>query len=169
MHTLHDTRNGSHKHISVVRCINRLLNTRVLRAIFALHGMSELDYERVVDKSVWSGGDLEVYRDAEFGALRGMLDSVNERGEVVAPNSSEHDRMVAWWDQSRYDGFVHMSQRAAWTTEALGCALATLETSGGTATVVEAVADQAHESIALALSQAGAQGHTGPTEKVGIL
>ena len=55
------------------------------------------------------------------------------------------------------------------TTEALGCALATLEIEGSTITVVEAVADQVHDSIALALSQISAHGHTGHTDKAGIL
>jgi hypothetical protein len=169
MHASHEKNTGSHKHVSVIRCVNRLLNARVLRAIFALHGISDLHYERVVDKSLWSEGDLEVYRNAEFGALRDMLDSVDEGDDVVTPSSEQHDLMVAWWGQSRYDGFVHMSQRAAWTTEALGCALATLEIEGSTITVVEAVADQVHDSIALALSQISAQGHTGHTDKAGIL
>ena len=38
----------------LVRCIHRLINTRVLRASFALAGFSDIQYSRVSNKEDWS-------------------------------------------------------------------------------------------------------------------
>ena len=137
----------------------------------SLYGLSDLDHERVVDKALWSEDDLATYTDSEFEALRGKPIANDSSVEVVDVSNSEHGRVSAWWEgqghvgeggQSKYDAFAHMSQRAGWTIEALGCALVTLEIGGNMSTIVETVANQVYEAVALALSQANCTETHGP-------
>ena len=138
------------KKLSIVRCLHRLVNTRVMRAMVALSGAGDFDRANVLAPGDWGAAALQEFRDAESAALTNHLS-----GEEPL-----YDGAPDWWEacgpggtRSRNTGFPHMSQRALWTTSALQCALGPVGTAeGAPRSLVEGVARHVQDSLVAALS-----------------
>jgi len=135
---------------SIVRCIHRLVNTRVMRAMLALAGVSDFDRSRVLEPQDWDAAALEEFREAELFALEDHFS-----GEEAGYRGHQGD----WWaasgpggGRSRQAGFPHMSQRPLWTTSALQCALGPIGTvDGAPRSLVEGVARHVQDCLLAAL------------------
>ena len=138
------------KKLSIVRCLHRLINTRVMRAMLALAGAGDFDTANVVGLSDWDLVAPEEFRGAELTALRKHFTGEEARS-VQGPD---------WWAapgpggrRSRQAGFPHMSQRPLWTTGALQCALGPIGTADGAPrSLVEGVARHVQQCLQTAIA-----------------
>ena len=148
-----DITKREHNYECVERCINRLLNTRLMRAMLALGGHS--DFTRTdIDDGGWTEERLGEFRRKELKALeRGLHESSNTTGQTRDP--------YQWWmsqgpgfqedRRTRIERFPHMSQRVMWSAAAFECVLAPV--GGGAETMVDLVADTVESCLRSALEE----------------
>ena len=148
-----DITKREHNYECVERCINRLLNTRLMRAMLALGGHS--DFTRTdIDDGGWTEERLGEFRRKGLKALgRGLHESSNTTGQTRDP--------YQWWvsqgpgfqedRRTRIERFPHMSQRAMWSAAAFECVLAPV--GGGAETMVDLVADTVEGCLRGALEE----------------
>ena len=114
----------------LVRCIHRLINTRVMRASLALSGLSDVQYDRVSNKEMWSNAKVAEWRDLEMSHTMGQQSSKAGRG---------------WWSEktgssknvTKQQTFPHMSQRSMWSAAMFAAVLEDLQM----------VEDQVYENV----------------------
>jgi hypothetical protein len=103
----------------LIRCIHRLINTRVLRASLAISGISDIQYDRVDDKADWPKSRVLRWREQE-----------------LAMTANEHDTEYdGWWSQrtgaanamTNRQTFPHMSQRCMWSAPIMLAVLSEME------------------------------------------
>lgn len=118
---------------ALVRCVHRLVNTRLLRGAMALLGCSQVEHSRVVqseedhdeedeeddeeEDEQWSLNDIAVWQERELKEAQRYL-------AIDGALEQEHQN-EEWWtaaeddEYSRSQCFPHISQRAMWSKEAL--------------------------------------------------
>lgn len=154
-----DPNTPSHNYECVERCINRLLNTRLMRAMLALGGQSDFTDDHVdhaADGISWTPGLLQDFRTKELEAVAGGLrESTNTTGQTRDPPE--------WWNsqgprfandnRTRLDRFPHMSQRVMWSATAFDCLLAPVGGRDGSETMVDLVAENVENCLENALAR----------------
>ena len=154
-----DPNTPSHNYECVERCINRLLNTRLMRAMLALGGHSDFTDEHVdhgADGISWTPGLLQDFRTKELEAVTdGLRESTNTTGQ---PRDTPE-----WWNskgprfandnRTRLDRFPHMSQRVMWSATAFDCLLAPVGGPDGSETMVDLVAENVENCLEIALAR----------------
>ena len=150
-----DITKREHNYECVERCINRLLNTRLMRAMLALGGHSDFTKTDIDDGDPrWTEERLGEFRRKELKALeRGLHESSNTTGQTRDP--------YQWWmsqgpgfqedRRTRMQRFPHMSQRVMWSAAAFECVLAPV--GGGAETMVDLVADTVESCLRSALEE----------------
>lgn len=90
----------------LIRCIHRIINTRVLRASMAMCGFSDVQRDRIAQgQSDWTIEGIEKWKRDELDLMIRVF-----RSEAAS---------MSWWEQrngsaTRQHIFPHMSQRAMW-------------------------------------------------------
>ena len=152
----------NHNYECVERCINRLLNTRLMRAMLALAGHNDFTDAHVEPDGggiPWTSGLLQDFRERELDALQdGLRESSKTTGQTRDP--------ITWWNsngprlpgpihdnRSRLDRFPHMSQRVMWSAAAFDCVLAPVGGGDGTETMVDLVAENVEYCLRKALEE----------------
>ena len=152
------------RRIALVRCVHRLVNTRLLRGSLALVGVSPAIYERQDDPQKWTDDEITEWRQMEESALVSAL--ATTAGDDIQQGDSRMHESKEWWLASghgatgrddiyqRKEVFPHMSQRAMWSRAALeaatGMMLADSNGNGEGATVVELARDHILEDLVAA-------------------
>ena len=145
------------RRIAILRCVHRLVNTRLLRGALALVGVSDYSPDQVCDRDQWTDADLATWKAHEQTALGRALEY------DAGPGTESSD----WWgaageehtgrsdDHARSDCFPHFSQRAMWSRAALEAALGLVlaEDTGAGPSVLEHVTDHIAEDLCAACAR----------------